>query len=315
VASLARTNTQGRRTAARSVENPGQSTTNALMNLRPLAPILALCIATSAPAQQPANWTEPFPPHKIAGNLYYVGSKDLASYLIATPEGHVLINSSLVESVPLIRASVEKLGFKFTDIKILLISHAHSDHCAGSAGIKKLTNARYMVMEGDAAAVESGGATKSRLGKADYTQFPPAKVDRMLKDGDEVRIGGSVLVAHLTPGHTRGCTTWTMQVQENGRPLNAVIIGSPNVNPGYILVNNKDYPSIATDYERTFRVLNALPADLFLGAHGAYYGMTDKHARTGTQDGNPFIDGEGYRRYVLEKENAFRAEWERQKAK
>src|SRR5688572_14947798 len=151
-------------------------------------------------AQQTAAWTEPFPPHKIAGNLYYVGSKDLASYLVATAEGHILINSSLEESVPLIRASVEKLGFKFTDIKILLISHAHSDHCAGSAEIKKLTGARYLVMEGDAPAVESGGATKSRLGKAGYTQFPPAKVDKVLKDGDEVKLGGSVLVAHRTPG-------------------------------------------------------------------------------------------------------------------
>src|SRR6188768_319431 len=151
------------------------------------------CVGVRAVAQSPANWTEPFPPHTIAGNLHYVGSRDLASYLVATSEGHVLINSSLEESVPLIRASVEKLGFKFQDIKILLISHAHSDHCAGSAEIKKLTGARYMVMEGDVPAVESGGATKSRLGKADYTQFPPAKVDQILKDGEEVKLGGATV--------------------------------------------------------------------------------------------------------------------------
>jgi metallo-beta-lactamase class B len=247
-------------------------------------------------AQQNAAWTEPFPPHKIAGNLYYVGSKDLTSYLVATPDGHILINSSLEESVPLIRASVEKLGFKFQDIKILLISHAHSDHCAGSAGIKKLTNAQYMVMQQDVPAVESGGAARSRLGKADYTQFPPTKVDRALKDGEEVKLGGSVLVAHRTPGHTPGCTTWTMQVTDGGTPLHAVIIGSPNVNPGYILVNNKDYPSIATDYEQTFRVLSALPVDLFLGAHGSYYGMEAKHARHASSAVNPFIDPEGYHR-------------------
>ncbi len=266
-------------------------------------------------AQAPDSWTKPFPPHCIAGNLYYVGSQDLASYLVATPQGHILINSSLEESVPLIRASVEKLGFKFADIKILLISHAHSDHCAGSAEILKQTKARHLVMEGDAAAVENGGAKRLPSGRGDYTQFPPAHVDQKLKDGDEVKLGGSTLVAHLTPGHTRGCTTWTMRVMEDGKPLNAVIIGSPNVNPGYVLVGNKTYPEIATDYERTFRVLKSLPVDLFLGAHGGYYGMEAKHAQLGTGKANPFIDPEGYRRYVEDREKAFRTEWERQKAK
>lgn len=281
----------------------------------PLKSLLAaLCLALTAPlfAEVPAVWTEPFPPHTIAGNLHYVGSRDLASYLITTSEGHILINSSLEASVPLIRASVEKLGFKFTDVKILLISHAHSDHCAGSAEIIKLTGARYMVMEGDVSAVESGGAPR---GLADYLQFPPAKVDRVLHDGDEVKLGDAVLVAHLTPGHTRGCTTWTMKVRAGGKLLNAVIIGSPNVNPGTILVNNKAYPGIATDYEQCFRVLHSLPVDLFLGAHGSYYDMEKKHALLGTAASNPFIDPEGYHRYVTDREQAFRAEWEKQKNK
>jgi metallo-beta-lactamase class B len=259
---------------------------------------------------QPSAWMEPFPPHKIAGNLYYVGSKDLASYLITTPEGHILINSSFEESVPLIRASIEKLGFKFTDVKILLISHAHSDHCAGSAEVIKQTKAQYFVMEQDADAVESGGERKSRL-KASYLQFTPTKVDGRLKDGDEVKLGGSTLIANLTPGHTRGCTTWTMKVEG----LHAVIIGSPNVNPGYILVGNKDYPTIATDYERCFRVLKALPVDLFLGAHGGYYDMNAKHARLGTNSANPFIDPEGFHRYVQDREKAFLAELGKQQAK
>jgi metallo-beta-lactamase class B len=265
-----------------------------------------------AVAQSPSNWTEPFPPHTIAGNLHYVGSRDLASYLITTSEGHILINSSLEESVPLIRASVEKLGFKFTDVKVLLISHAHADHSAGSAEIKKLTGASYMVMEGDVPAVESGGAPKKL---ADYTQFPPAKVDRVLHDGDEVKLGDAVLVAHLTPGHTRGCTTWTMRVRAGEKQLNAVIIGSPNVNPGYILVNNKTYPEIATDYEKCFRVLHSLPVDLFLGAHGSYYEMEKKHALLPTAATNPFIDSDGYHRSVIEREQAFRAEWEKQRVK
>lgn len=279
----------------------------------PLLLLPLLCL-TTARAQQPSAWTEPFPPHKIAGNLYYVGSKDLASYLITSPEGHILINSSLEESVPLIRNSVEQLGFKFTDIKILLISHAHSDHCAGSAEIKKLTGARYLVMEQDAEAVENGGGSKSRLNKASYLQFPPAKVDQRLKDGEEVKLGGSVVTALLTAGHTPGCTTWTLQVMESGKTLNAVIIGSPNVNPGYALVGNKTYPTIATDYEHTFRVLNELPIDLFLGAHGIYYDMVTKHASLPSATANPFIDPAGYHRYVTDREQVFRTEWEKQKA-
>ncbi|OYW74485.1 MAG: subclass B3 metallo-beta-lactamase [Verrucomicrobia bacterium 12-59-8] len=280
---------------------------------RILFSILLLLGCGLVSAQDTSSWTEPFPPHRIAGNLYYVGSRDLASYLITTPQGHVLINSSLEKSVPLIRASVEKLGFKFTDIRILLISHAHSDHCAGSAEIVKQTGAKYWVMEQDADAVENGGAKKPRVGKGDYTQFPPAKVDCRLKDGEEVKLGDAMLVADLTPGHTPGCTTWAMQVMDNGKSLNAVIIGSPNVNPGYVLVGNKNYPSIAADYEKTFRVLKALPVDLFLGAHASYYGMEVKHALIGQGGVNPFIDPQGFHAYVDDREKAFLTEWEKQK--
>lgn len=273
-----------------------------------LSLFIALTISLSAQAQQSAAWTTPFPPHKIAGNLYYVGSQDLASYLVTTPEGHILINSSLEESVPLIRDAVTKLGFKWTDIKILLISHAHDDHCGGSATLLKETGARYFVMEQDAAAIEAGGLKKSRL-SASYLSFTPAKVDHRLKDGEEVTLGGSTLVAHLTPGHTPGCTTWTLKVDG----LHAVIIGSPNVNPGTVLVNNKTYPAIADDYKTCFRVLKALPVDLFLGAHGGYYDMQAKHARLTTASGtNPFIDKAGYAAYVADREQAFLKELAKQ---
>lgn len=271
--------------------------------------IRAACLlfcATFCRAQ--SNWTEPFPPHKIVGNLHYVGSRDLASYLITTPEGHILINSSLESSPPLIRTSVEKLGFRFADIKILLISHAHSDHCAGSAQILKETGARHFVMAEDADAVENGGTKKSRLGS--YMQFPAAKVDKRLKDGDQVALGGTTLTARLTPGHTKGCTTWTMKVGE----LNAVIIGSPNVNPGYVLVGNREYPEIAKDYEKTFKVLKSLPIDLFLGAHGSYYGMEAKHAKLTEGATNPFIDPQGYKSYVEDRERVFLNELKRQKS-
>jgi metallo-beta-lactamase class B len=250
------------------------------------------------------EWSKPFPPHKIAGNLYYVGSEQLASYLITTPAGHILINSDFEQTVPVIRASVEKLGFKFTDIKILLGSHAHGDHMEGDALVKELTAARVMAMEQDVPALR-----KMTPGNK------PHPIDRILHDGDEVTLGGTTLVAHLTPGHTKGCTTWTMKVRDGDKTYNAVIIGSLNVNPGYILVGNKDYPQIAADYEHSFQVLRALPCDLFLGAHGAYYGMTAKYGKLQKGEGNPFIDPAGYRAYLDDREQAFRKELSAQKQK
>jgi metallo-beta-lactamase class B len=279
-----------------------------------LGTLLAVIAFTGcAAAQNDPAWTEPFPPFHIAGNLYYVGSKGLANYLIATPQGHILINSDLEANVPLIRASVEKLGFKFSDIRILLISHAHWDHDAGSAMIKQITGARYMVMDADVPVVESGGKSDFQYGSTPANLYQPTKVDRVLHDGDEVKLGDAVLVAHLTPGHTKGCTTWTMKVIEGGQIRNVVIVGSPNVNPGYKLVGNTLYPGIAEDYERMFRVLNSLPCDYFLGAHGNYFDMETKYARL--QEGvlTAFIDPDGYKKYVIEREQAFRAELAKQR--
>jgi metallo-beta-lactamase class B len=258
--------------------------------------------------------TTPTPPFRIADNLYYVGTRDLASYLVTTSQGHILINSTLQENVPLIQRSVEQLGFRFADIKILLISHAHWDHDAGSAAIKQITGARYMVMDGDVAVVESGGKTDFNYGNDSTKWYPPAKVDRVLHDGDAVRLGDAVLVAHLTPGHTKGCTTWTMQVRDGGRTYDVVIVGSPNVNPGYQLVNNRSYPDIAADYARTFRVLKSLPHDIFLGAHGGYFDLDGKYARLQAGAPLPFVDPHGYERYVSDREAAFRRVLEQQRA-
>ena len=275
---------------------------------------LVIAPVASVLAQDNAAWTEPFPPFRIAGNLYYVGSKGLANYLITTTEGHILINSDLEANVPLIRASVEKLGFKFTDIKILLISHAHWDHNAASAMIKKLTGASYMVMDADVANVESGGKTDFHYGNDPGNLYPATKVDRALHDGDQVKLGDAVLVAHLTPGHTKGCTTWTMKVGDSGRTYDAVIVGSPNVNAGYKLVNNAAYPAIASDYERMFTVLKSLPADIFLGAQGSYFDMEAKYARMKPGAPNPFVDPEGYKQFVTQKEREFREEFTKQKS-
>ena len=267
-----------------------------------LAGILLLC--GSAAADFTPQWNQPIEPYRVISNVYYVGTNYLASFLITTPSGHILINPDYEESVPLIKASVEKLGFSFADIKIILISHAHDDHAAGCALAKKLTRANLMVMDADAAEIERGGA-----GDFEYRQhWTPVKVDRVLHDGDRVTLGGVTLVAHLTPGHTKGCTTWSAEVADRGRTYHVVIVGSPNVNPGYKLVGNQKYPNIAADYEKTFRVLASLPCDVFLGAHGVYYGMDEKLRRFRAGDTRAFIDPDGYKAYVREREQAFRAE-------
>jgi len=254
--------------------------------------------AAMATAQHPDS---AFPAHKVVGNVYYVGSSELSSYLITTPQGHILINSSFEETVPLIRASVEKLGFKFGDIKILLNNQAHGDHVAGSALVKQLTGAKVMVMKGDETVVSTGGG-----GDFQYTdRWKACPVDKVLHDGEKVSLGGSELVAHLTPGHTRGCTTWTMTATENGKKYEVVIVGGVNVNPGFQLVNNAKYPEIADDFARTFRVLKALRCDVFLGAHGAYYGMAEKYPRLGKSAENPFVDPAGYQAMAKEKEAAY----------
>jgi metallo-beta-lactamase class B len=272
--------------------------------------------ARSAIPGVPPDWVNPFPPHRVMGNIYYVGSEGLASYLITTPKGNILINSSLEQSVPLIQASIEKLGFKFSDTKILLISHAHYDHCAGSAKIKAITHAKYMVLDADVPVVESGGKKDFQYGNTPEDLYPAAKVDRVLHDGDEVKLGNVVLVAHKTAGHTKGCTTWTVKVTDDrsGKTYNVVIVGSPNVNPGYKLVNNVEYPQIAQDYEQEFAVLKSLPCDVFLGAHGAYYDMSAKYPKLNAGGDNPFIDPAGYRAYIADRESAFQEELKHQQA-
>ncbi len=271
-------------------------------------PLLAAFIAyvTISSADFTPKWNEPIPPYRVISNIYYIGTNFLASFLITTPEGNILINPDYEQSVPLIRANIEKLGFHFSDTKVILISHAHDDHAAGCALAKKLTGAKLMVMDADVPEIEHGGA-----GDFAYaSRWPPAKVDRVLHDGDQVTLGGTVLTAHLTPGHTKGCTTWSMDAKQGGQLYHVVIVGSPNVNSEYKLVNNRAYPSIAADYEKTFRVLAGLPCDIFLGAHGVYYDMDDKlkKLRTDPNGSNPFIEPEGYRAYVKEREQAFRAQ-------
>jgi len=271
--------------------------------------VLSLATIFSVAAADP-KFSQPFPPHKVIGNVYYVGTSELSSFLITTPQGHILINSSFEESVPVIRQGIEKLGFKFSDVKILLISHAHDDHTAGSALVKKLTGAKFMVMDADVPVVEGGG-----VGDFNYnSRWTPTKVDRVLHDGDTVALGGSVLTAHLTAGHTKGCTTWTLKVGDGGKTYDVVIVGSPNVNAGFKLVNNVKYPLIVEDYAKSFRVWKSLHCDVFLGAHGNYYGMQEKYKKLQAGGANPFIDPTGYRAYIDEKYQTFESKLKEQRA-
>jgi len=239
------------------------------------------------------DWNKPFPAHKIIGNMYFVGSEQLGSFLITTPAGHILINSDYEETVPVIRAAVEKLGFKFTDIKILLGSHAHPDHMTGDALVKQLTGATVMAMEQDVPALNNmrpGGK--------------PHPIDRVLHDGDTVTLGGTTLTAHLTPGHTKGCTTWTFKTAENGKTYDVVVVGSLSLNAAN-LGENPGYTNIREDFVKSFKVMRTLPADVFVGSHTGFYQMAQKYARLEKGESNPFIDPAGYKALIDSSEKAY----------
>jgi metallo-beta-lactamase class B len=216
--------------------------------------------------------TTAFPPHKVIGNIYYVGTRTLSSFLIATPAGHILINSTYERNVRTIARSVEQLGFTFSDVRILLGTHAHGDHQEGDALVKELTGAQVMAMREDVPALEA----MRPGGKAH-------PIDRLLRDGEEVSLGGTTLVAHLTPGHTRGCTTWTMRAAEGGKTFDVVFACSYRA-PGTVT------PEIEAEFSRTFRSLRTLPCDVPLGDHPAQYNMAAKHATIINGAGNPFLD-------------------------
>jgi metallo-beta-lactamase class B len=264
--------------------------------------LLAALSAAQLLGQTRAERNKPFPPHKVIGNLYFVGTDNLGSFLITSPQGHILINSDYEETVPIVRASIEKLGFRYGDIKILLGSHAHGDHMEGDALVKELTGARVIAMQEDVAAL-----------KAMTPGGKPHPIDQVLHDGEEVKFGDTTLTAHLTPGHTKGCTTWTTKVQEGGKTYDVLILCSVGVNAGVQLVNSPTYPQIADDYMRSFRILKTLPCDVFLGAHTNFYNMQEKYAKLGKGGANPFIDPAGYQSYLEMMDKTFQGKLEEQK--
>ena len=251
------------------------------------------------------DWVEPFPPFHVAGNIYSAGTKGLGAFIITTPQGNILISSTVPASVPQLKANMEKLNLKYSDIKLILHTHAHYDHIGGNPLIQKETGAKYLVMDRDVPVVEKGGR-----------DYPATKVDRVLHDGEKIELGGTVITAHSTPGHTPGCATYTMTITDAGKTYNVAFLGgtttgSPGA-PPFKLVNRSDYPEIVSDYRKSYRYLKSISPDIWLGAHGSFFNIVDKYPRLKPGQPNPFIDPDGYKKYIDRMSSEFEAEVKKQ---
>ncbi len=274
--------------------------------------VLAALVAMPAQAQSPAAWTTPTEPFKIAGNLYYVGTAGIGAYLITTPQGHILIDGAMPGSAKDIEASITKLGFAPSEVKVLLNTHAHFDHAGGLAELKRDTGAKLAASAGDKIALETGKYPGSEEVKA--FDFAPVKVDRALEDGERLSMGGIALTAHLTPGHSAGCTTWTFPVMIDGVSRQAMIYCSTSVAANRLVSKTKgpQYPGIVADYEQSFAKLKTMKADVFLAPHAEQFGMTEKRAALAAGGPNPFIDPGLLQKTVAASEKAFREELAKQ---
>ncbi|MDQ3010401.1 MAG: subclass B3 metallo-beta-lactamase, partial [Acidobacteriota bacterium] len=256
-------------------------------------------------------WNQPFKPFRIIGNIHYVGTNNLACYLITSPGGHILIDTGMQESAPIVQANIEALGYKLKYVRIILSSHAHFDHVAGHADMKAATGAQVFATAADALTLESGGAK----GFHPLNTYKPVKVDRIIKDGEIVRLGGIALTAHLTPGHTEGNTTWTTTVEENAKKYDVVFVGSMSINPGVRMVNNPTWPKIAEAYAKSFQTLRSLHCDVFLGPHAPFFNMEAKVKRMNADPKtNPFIDRDGYHNYIAAYEKSYNEQLQRERA-
>lgn len=280
--------------------------------MKRIAILAAAMFALTGPAtaEVPAEWTKPVAPFHIIGNIYYVGTADLAAYLIHTDDGDILIDGTLKQNVPLIERNIATLGFRVSDIKILLNSHAHYDHAAGLAALKHDSGAVLYASAKDAPILESG---RIDFGPTASDPFPPVKVDKIVKDDETIELGGTKLTVHLTPGHTPGCTSWTMPVSEDGAAHTAIFYCSTSV-AGNPLVNNKAYPQITSDYEASFAKLKTIKADVFLAPHAQFYHPQQKLALRKKGGPNPFVDPGELQRFVAASQHDFEAELAKQKA-
>lgn len=274
--------------------------------LRPWTAIAGLLVATVTASAQSTelfrSWNQPVPPFRIIGNVHYVGASDIASFLIVTPEGLILLEGGFVETAPLIEKSVRELGYRVEDIKILLTSHAHLDHAGGLAELKRLSGAKLLATAPEAEGMARGGKGDFQWG--DTLPFPPVVADQIIGDGETVTLGGVALTAHLTPGHTKGSTTWTMRATDHGRTYDIVFMASLSA-PGYDLVNNAVYPHLGADILRSCERLRTLPCDVFVSSHGQFFSLTEKRSRLGGKE-NPFVDPAGYRAVIDKAEHDIR---------
>jgi len=284
--------------------------------LRTVAAVPLALFVSAAPAQidpvaarQRAEWNQPLEPFRIAGNVHYVGTSGLAAYLITDPAGHVLIDGGMEESAAPIAANIRKLGFSLSDVKIMLINHAHWDHSGGLADLKRFSGARLLASAADKPELESGRSAY----RPELSPAAPVAVDRFIRDGEVIRLGATRLVTHLTPGHTKGCTSWTLRTQEAGRPVNVLFACSLTV-AGQPLLNHPGYPNATADFRATFAKLKAIRADIYLNYHPAFFDMEAKRARQQVGDAAAFIDSAELPRRIAAAEAAFEQELARQTA-
>jgi len=260
-------------------------------------------------ASKALHWDEPTDPIKIVGPLYFVGTRGLSSWLFVTSEGNILLNTGTPNSGPMIAASIRKLGFKPEDIKIIINGHGHSDHAGAFAYIKQLSGAQVAIMQEDVSMIEDGGKSDFHYGK-DWQIMgqPPVKVDRVLRDGDTVRLGEVVLTAYHTPGHTRGATTWVTTLVDNGRAYKVVFPDGSGFNPGYQVAKPEEYPGINEDYRNTLHFLEMLQPDIWGGHHTEYFDLEGKRKRAAAEGVKAWVDPEGYRQFIAHKRRDFEDE-------
>jgi metallo-beta-lactamase class B len=265
----------------------------------------AILVTTQLASGTQADWSRPFEPFRIVGNVYWVGTYDLSSYLITSPEGHLVINTGLLDSVPQILGSIEKLGFKPSDVRILTATHAHWDHVAGLARLKKATGARVYMSAPDAEVLESGGRTDFRWGNDPSARFEPVTVDRRLQHGDRITLGGNDLTLHLHAGHTKGASSFTFTVADGGRSYSVGIINMGSINPGVRVSGMPQYPDIREAYARTFAAQKTLTLDIWLSSHASQFSMHDKHKRGDAYNPARFVDPAGFRAAVTSLEAVY----------
>ena len=267
---------------------------------------VALTLGSTVGAQGPAEWSRPTEPFRIVGNVYWVGTYDLSSYLITSPEGHIVINTGLPDSVSQIRGNIEKLGFRVADVKILTATHAHWDHVAGLAALKKMTGASVYMSAPDADVLESGGKTDFRWGKDPQAWFDPVAVDRRLKDGETITLGANALTMHLHAGHSKGSSSFTFTVREGAKDYRVGIINMGSINPGVRVSGMPGFPDIGEAYARTFAAQKALALDVFLSSHASQFGLHQKRKPGDAYNPDRFVDPKGLRAAVEELEASFR---------